>query len=313
MTRHDLVIGIDGGGTNTRAWLAECKSPHETNVIGRGNSGAGNPRTEGIDVALRHLDEAVQAAFRDANLQRRPVKAACIGSAGADRKVEQAAVHRWAERTELATHTTITNDALPILYAGDSQGIGVALIAGTGSIAFGRNSDGNTARCGGWGPIMGDEGSGYAIACQGLRAAARSSDGRGPRTELLERFLARFEITTASELIPAVYSDHFDRGQVAKLASIVFDSDANGDPVATEILDQATGELAIATESVVRSLCLPRDDFVLGLSGGLLVNRPRLRDGLGTKLLSLDCPPREIIVIDEPVAGAVIIAASYRA
>src|SRR5207302_776208 len=121
-------------------------------------------------------------------------------------------------------------DAALLLAAGTPEGWGVAVVAGTGSMAFARAADGRTARAGGWGPLLGDEGSGYAIALAGLRAAARSADGRAQVTPLTDRLLAAYGLTRPQELIGAVYrgggrgrptrarQDRFKVGQAAGLS-----------------------------------------------------------------------------------------------
>ncbi len=99
-------------------------------------------------------------------------------------------MREWAARTQLAATVDVIEDAALLLAAGTPDGWGVAVVAGTGSMAFARAADGRTARAGGWGPLLGDEGSGYAIALAGLRAAARAADGRAPATPLTDRLLA---------------------------------------------------------------------------------------------------------------------------
>ena len=202
----------------------------------------------------------------------------------------------------------ITNDAMPILYANNEQGVGVALISGTGSVAWGRCASGQTCRAGGWGPILGDEGSGYAIAQAGLRAATKSADGRGQTTDLLDRFLSHLQISTAMELIPKIYADGFGRPEIARMASIVFQADAAGDSVASKIVDRAAEELALAARSVATQLTLPADEWVLSVSGGVLLNQPEFRGQLLSRLSETSSPPREMVAVDQPVAGAVRLA-----
>jgi N-acetylglucosamine kinase-like BadF-type ATPase len=133
---------------------------------------------------------------------------------------------------------------MPVLAAGTPHGWGVAVIAGTGSLAFGRDLAGRTARAGGWGFLFGDEGSAYAIAVDGLRAAAQAADGRGPATQLLPAFERRWNLPDAPALIPAVYAIAGDRAAVAALAAVVAAAAAAGDGVAQRILDEAAGRLA---------------------------------------------------------------------
>jgi N-acetylglucosamine kinase-like BadF-type ATPase len=314
MTRLDLVLGVDGGGSRTRAWLAlrdhadESDSGDESGVVGRGTAAASNPRTTPHEMAARNIQQAVHAAFDDYGVARQRVAAACICLAGADREAERVPIRRWAEQLQLAQHIVITNDAMPILYAKDEQGIGVALISGTGSVAWGRGASGQTCRAGGWGPILGDEGSGYSIARAGLRAAAKSADGRGQATDLLDRFLTHLQISTAMELIPKIYADGFGRPEIARMASIVFQADAAGDSVAGKIVDRAAEELALAAISVATRLKLPAGGWVLSVSGGVLLNQADFRARLLSRLSESSSPPRQLVAVDQPVAGAVRLA-----
>ena len=216
MRPDDLVLGVDGGGSKTIAWLANCDTNDQAHVIGIGRAGPSNCRSVPVAQASENLDRAIDSAFDDAKLTRMPVAGACVSLAGADRILEQQQFRSWAALRNLANRLTITNDAIPVLYAASNDGTGIALISGTGSFAFGRNPSGETARCGGWGGLFGDEGSGYHIALACLRAASRAADGRGPQTILLPRTLEHFGITEPSELIPIVYSAKIDRPTIAR-------------------------------------------------------------------------------------------------
>ena len=153
-----------------------------------------------------------------------------------------------------AEQVLVTHDALPVLAAGTPDGVGVAVISGTGSLAFGRNAAGQTARAGGWGYLIGDEGSGYAIARQALQAAARAWDGRGPQTALSERLLAELGLAQPSELVHAVYGRQQDRHWLAGLARVAVEAADAGDPIACRIIDEAAADLAAMCVAVAKQL-----------------------------------------------------------
>lgn len=306
----ELLLGVDGGGSRTRVWIVRQELPTEAGVIGRGSGGTANPRVAGIEAATNNLELAISSAFDDAGVQRRPVNVACLALAGADRDAERARVHDWAKGVKLAKRVMITNDALPIIYAADPRGVGIALISGTGSFALGRNHDESTIRCGGWGPVFGDEGSGYAIASDTLRTAVRSADGRGPQTSLLDRVLEHLGIDSASELIPVIYSDQFGRAQISSLAAIAFEAAEDGDAAAFQIVDSAANHLAELVHTVASKLQFSAGDYSLGLSGGVLLNQARFRKRLVDLLADRSCAPAESVLVPEPVAGAVVLAAS---
>ncbi|HRX82463.1 MAG TPA: BadF/BadG/BcrA/BcrD ATPase family protein [Pirellulaceae bacterium] len=313
MKHGDLVLGVDGGGTKTVAWLAPREAADEANVLGRGKAGPSNVRTVGFDPAIQNIDQAIRLAFEDAQLDRGSVASICIGLAGADRDAERVPLRAWAEQQQLAEHITVTNDAIPLIYVGSADGCGVALVAGTGSVAFGRNSEGQVARCGGWGPLFGDEGSGYAIAVAGLRAVAHASDGRGSATTLCDLFLQAFNVSNANELIPAIYSPHIDRPQIATYANLVFAADAAGDEVARYIIDKSAESLAAMIESVVRQLALTKRSVPLALTGGVILNQEAYRERLLRSLAARSVGIAPVTFVEHAVVGAIRMAVCNQA
>ena len=125
------------------------------------------------------LYNAIEGVFRQADLPMQRVASACLGLSGVDRPSDISLIRSWADSFQIAERLMIVNDARLVLAAGTPAGHGVGLICGTGSIAFGRSPDGKMSRAGGWGYILGDEGSGYDIAIQAMRAATQAIDGRG--------------------------------------------------------------------------------------------------------------------------------------
>src|SRR5439155_21475116 len=214
----DVIVGVDGGGTKTVAWLAPMNDPSNAVVLGRGQAGPGNPRAAGFEVALANIGAAIDAAFTDAKLPRTVAVAACFGLAGAGREIEQQRIVALATEQKIARAIRVTGDAEPILAAASSDNSGVALICGTGSMAWGRNAAGKTARCGGWGFLIGDEGSAYWIARAGLTAAVRGADGRGEMTALLPRFQKELQAAAPQDLVDRVYSPQMTRERIASLA-----------------------------------------------------------------------------------------------
>jgi N-acetylglucosamine kinase-like BadF-type ATPase len=243
----------------------------------------------GFDQASKNVQTAIQQAFESAGMARCQVSSICLAMAGSDRPAERSQWHSWAVAQQIASQqVVVTNDAIPVIFAANPSGQGVALIAGTGSLALGRTTDGNTdgtiARSGGWGPLIGDEGSGYAIAIAGLRDAAKAADGRGEATDLLPRFCQSLEADTPSQIISALYSDAYDRPRIASLASIVFDASADGDAVASAIIGQATRDLALMVRAVVTRLKMDPNESVLAITGGVALNQPTFVDQITTHL-----------------------------
>jgi N-acetylglucosamine kinase-like BadF-type ATPase len=303
-----LILGIDGGGTKTIAWLAPQDDAANSTFLGRGQAGPGNPRATGFDVAQGNIGLAVQRAFDDAKVPRTTVAAACFGLAGAGRADEQKRIAKWAKEFGIASHVQVTGDAEPILAAASPENVGVALIAGTGSFAWGRNASGQSARSGGWGYLIGDEGSGYAIAMAGLRAAAQAADKRGPQTALLPAILQKLRISTPQELIGAVYAPDMTRDRLAELAAVVFDLQL-ADETAAHIIKTAAVDLAAMVAPVVDQLQLPARSYFLAASGGIFTNRPGYLNLVVDELASRPTgSPRRSLVVEHPVAGAVALA-----
>jgi N-acetylmuramic acid 6-phosphate etherase len=308
MENDQLVLGIDGGATKTVAWLARPTGEGEPSIVGRGAAGPANPHAVGFDVALANLDRAIAAAFDDAGLSAGPVAAAVLGLAGSGRDENRQVLHRWAEGRRLARRFRVVHDALPVLVAGSPEGWGVALISGTGSFAFGQTRVGRSERAGGWGYLLGDEGSGYQIALAGLRAAAQSADGRAPATRLLDALVRRLGVREPLELITAVQRMAGDRAQIASLADVVTEAADEGDALAQRILDGAAADLAGMVAAVARRLGFSDGTFPLALAGGVLLASERLQTGLEGRLAAQGVRPASVAVVSEPVLGAVRLA-----
>lgn len=296
----DLVLGIDAGGTKTVAWLATV----EGNRLGQGLAGPGNPRAVGFDRACEQLALAVNAAFAEANLPTTTVAAAVIGMAGADRPGDAQRIIDWSAAVSLAAQVRVTNDALPIIAAGTPKGWGVALIAGTGSIAVALAPDGRQSRAGGWGYLFGDEGSAYAIALSGLRAAAQSIDGIAIPSTLVVKFVDRLQIQSPRELVSAIYRSEMDRPAIAALADVVLTAAAEEDALATFLLDRAAQDLVSMVAAAAGALKL--HEFPVAMTGGLLVHSAVYRALVVAKLRERQVG--EIHVVPDPVAGAVTLA-----
>jgi N-acetylglucosamine kinase-like BadF-type ATPase len=301
-----LIIGVDGGGTKTVAWLA-CWDNVASVVLGRGHAGPGNPRAAGFETALANIDAAINAAFADARLDRTTVSAACFCLAGAGREQEQLRITTWADQLQIASSIAVKGDAEPIVAAASRDHMGIALISGTGSLAWGRNASGDVARTGGWGYLLGDEGSAYAIARAALTAAVKAADGRGTATVLLDQILCDLKAADTAELVERIYGPAMTRERLAGLAAVVFVS-ATSDPVARGIIETAASDLAEMVDTLRRRLGFQPKGYSLALAGSVILNQPLLRSLLEERLADRGCTPQIIHSVDEPVAGAIALA-----
>jgi N-acetylglucosamine kinase-like BadF-type ATPase len=295
------VLGIDAGGTKTVCLFADGQGQ----VLAEARGGGANLQSVGeLEV------EKVLYGVMEAALARHDVRpdAICLGIAGVDRPADADAVRAIMKRIGFKSHTLVVNDALVALVAGAGDDPGVVLVAGTGSIAYGRNGAGHAARAGGWGYLLGDEGGGFWIGRAALSAVVRQFDGRGPETALAGLVLRHLALSNPTELIHAIYYRDVHRQAIAGLAGVVQQATDAGDAVAREILARAGDELASAAASVITRLGMRGDAFPMILSGGMFRGMPSLTRDVQARL-SEAAPRSTVRVLDvEPAVGAVRLA-----
>jgi N-acetylglucosamine kinase-like BadF-type ATPase len=259
------VLGVDGGGTKTRAVVADSRG----RVLGEGNAGPSNPLRVGVNDSAKAVREAVERACLDAGVRRQDLSAAEVGLAGGKREDIRERM-RAALSAELGIESLeVVTDADIALYGATEGKPGLVVIAGTGSICCGVNARGRRACAGGWGPVAGDEGSGSWIARRALQSVARASDGRGRKTSLTEAAREYFKVERAEDLSTAVYAPNMTNNRIAGFGRHVIDAAKRRDPVAREILDEAGRELACAASAVVKKLKMERERFQLAYVGGV--------------------------------------------
>lgn len=302
------VIGVEGGGTKTVAWIASVDAKGDLTIRGRGTSGPSNVHAVGLQTTLNNLLDAVLKARMDAGLRQQSVDAACMAMAGVDRAREAELFTQWAFTQNIATHVKVTNDCEGLLVAGTQGGWGIALVAGTGSITYGLSPDGTMTRTGGWGYLMGDEGSAYAVALEGLKSAVRSADGRDPATELLPGFLNRLGLKQAEDLLEAIYLSNRDRAWIAALADVVTTTANAGDMAANRILERAAEELARLVITSARKIQLDSEPVPLCFTGGLILNSPPMQNRLIEELSRQGIRLAEFVAVQDPVWGPVKLA-----
>lgn len=258
-------LGIDGGGTKTHAVITTSAYK----VIGEGFSGASNPVRTGFETAVAHISEAVQQACKQAGIKLNDITAGCAAIAGIGHPIHYHTMQDALDRRLGIDHLELVTDARAALEGALDGNPGVVLIAGTGSIAMGMNQARDVARSGGWGPTLGDEGSGYDIARQALKAVAAAFDGRAPQTLLTERICEQLGITSAKDLPGVIYTSEEDSTQIASLARLVAEAAQAGDPVARAILAQAGRDLGELAVSVIHKLGLESKTFRVAYVGSV--------------------------------------------
>jgi N-acetylglucosamine kinase len=297
------VLGLDGGGSRTVCLVVDG----EGRELGRALAGPCNHQSVGVEAAMAALAEAMASARRAANDP--PLAAACLGMAGLDRDEDLRLIRQMVEPLLPGIPVEIVHDADIALAAGTGgRRFGVVVISGTGSIAVGFDAGGRRVRAGGWGHLLGDEGSGYDIARRGLNAAARAYDGRAPATKLVERLVSAAGAASLEDLANRVYLEGWTVGQVAALAPAVLAAADEGDPSALEIVTGAARELALAARAVIANLRMEEQVFDLVLSGGIFKGSLSLVESVGREVREF--APRASVGLPqyEPAYGAALIA-----
>jgi N-acetylglucosamine kinase-like BadF-type ATPase len=293
-----LFLGVDGGQSSTTALVGD----ESGRVVGVGSGGPCNHvgKAEGREKFFR----AIGGCLREAGFESADFEAACLGFSGG-------AADKDAYVRELirAKYYVVTHDAYVALMGATAGEPGIVTIAGTGSIAFGRNREGKTARAGGWGYVFGDEGGGFDLVRQALRAALRYEEGWGPRTALREALATSAGTTSANDLLHRFYTDEYPRERVAALSKLVDEVARDGDAVAREILLAAAQQLATLASAVHAQIFDETTLCCISYLGGafrseILLDRYRM-------LMELEEGNRVAEPVYGPAAGALIEA--YRA
>lgn len=240
-------LGVDGGQSSTVALIGD----ESGNVVGVGHAGPCNH----VSTAESHarfrdaLGGAVHAACQAVQRTELHFDAACLGLSGGPHDKEE-----LVREIISAQHYRITNDAVIALLGATAGEPGVIAIAGTGSIAYGRNAEGRTARAGGWGYVFGDEGGAFDLVRQAVRASLRQEEGWGHATKLREVLLEATGASDMNDLLHRFYTPAYPRARIASYATLIDDAARNGDGAAREILHHAAQSLATFVAGVRRQL-----------------------------------------------------------
>jgi N-acetylglucosamine kinase-like BadF-type ATPase len=296
----EYFLGVDGGQSSTTALIGDS----EGKIVGWGTVGPCNHVTavEAKAKFLRVMKECVSQAIARAGLAS-PVafKSACFGMSGGP--ADKAALLHEVIASE---HWIITEDATIALAGATAGEPGIVAIAGTGSIAFGQNPRGETARAGGWGYLFGDEGSAFDIVRQALRAVLREHEGWGARTALTPALIEAASVTDANELLHIFYTPDWPRQRVAGMAEIVNRIAEDGDPIAVGVLHNAAQELALLVGSVRRQLWAEGESVRVAWTGGVfnsVILLERFRTLVSIEQDTTCEPPRH-----DPAVGALLLA-----
>lgn len=301
-----IVIGIDGGGSKTHAIVADEQGKTIAETVGPGSA----VRPGQADHSATVIADVVRDALASCDMTHVTPRVLSVGVAGAGRDAERQELWQALMSRDLATELVIHSDFSIALDDAFGDGAGVLLIAGTGSVAFGRGPAGVTARCGGWGPVCGDEGSGAWIGRKALSVVTSASDGREPETALTGALLTAAQVNETTDLI--AWAAQATPSQLATLAPVVLAVADAGDLRANALLTIAVEELVLHVRTLARQLYGDeRAALQVALSGGLLGKRgSTLRKRLEHRLKS--AVPGAMIRAEPVVAARGAVRAALR-
>lgn len=303
-----IILGIDGGGTKTVCVAAKASGE----ILGRGAGGPANYLSEGVETARASLRCAVEEAFRQAGTNAREVAVIAAGLAGASRARDREIMGEVLSGLVPDVPVVVEPDSVVALLGATGCRPGIIVISGTGSMAWGMDRQEKRARTGGWGFILGDEGSGYDIARRGMIACLRAYDGRGPDTVLQSLVLSVLGLETTEDLIPFLYANPSSPGRIAALYPTVLEAADSGDPVARTLIEQAADALAEMAATTASKLDFGSRPIPLATAGGVFRGR-NLRSRFQTALAQR-CPAAALVEARfPPEVGAVFMGRAFLA
>jgi N-acetylglucosamine kinase-like BadF-type ATPase len=296
-------LGFDGGGTKTDCVLLDANG----NVVGEGRGGPANPLRSGYEGAFSSLREAAAGAIAAGKIRPAEIAGVCAGLAGAGRRSVARRMMVFLSEEFPAALTQVATDYEVALESAVGSAPGVVLIAGTGSVAYGRNAAGETARAGGYGPLLGDEGSAFEIGRRAVAAVAHSRDTDAPVTVMAEMISAALECPDWDDLMLRIMKNPDD--VFPKLFPVVADAANAEDSAAKEIMFASAIGLGNLAMIVIRRLELKGQQFPLVKCGGVF-GRCHMLDSLLDSVLASGALRAKISRLEiSPAVGAARMAA----
>ncbi|WCR27182.1 N-acetylglucosamine kinase [Paenibacillus thiaminolyticus] len=321
--RRIPLLAVDGGGTKSLAVFTD----RQGQVLGRGQGGPSNYHGSGTEGAMLGLAAAIREAL--ANLEHSggssiesnsgtvvEVECAVFALAGLDTEADRVAITGMVQEALALLplqvgHLIVENDGYAALLGATGGQPGILVISGTGSIIYGIDEHGRTARAGGWGHRVGDEGSGYWIGKQAALSILRAYDGRGADTKLKEWVLPFLGMEREEELFNWMYGSAYSIEQVSRLSRAVGQAASAGDKEAQRILSAAADELFYAAAAVIRHLSFHRDPFVAIMQGGVLQHESYVREALLRRIEAYAPHVQWDEARREPIYGVIAMGLSY--
>jgi glucosamine kinase len=299
MSSERYLMGIDGGGSSIRVVI----TTFALEVVSESRGETANPSAIGRERAAARIRAAMHAAMQNAGITSEQIGAVGIGVAGAAASHSEAWLREVVAGVVSGARVAASADYEIALVGSRGERKGVLVLAGTGSLAYGVNDAGESALVGGWGYLLGDEGSGYWLGLEGLRAVARAADGQGEATSLSHTLLAALGVGQAREIIRWLYGgEQAKTREVAELVPLVLGSAEGGDAIAQDIVRRGADALASSAEAVMQRLRIQTTDYAF--AGGMLQTDNPLSEALCQRLGLSERP----VASYSPVMGAAILA-----
>lgn len=298
------VIGVDGGGTKTNFVLIDSLG----NIIASARGESTNYQVVGGKKLREELLKGFDILIKQSNLPANKIDHIFLGLAGAGRESDRKEIVALFHDTEFNKKVIVDSDAMAALAGAFATGPGIIIISGTGAICFGKNNQGKIVRSGGWGYLLGDEGSGYFIGREAIIAALKDFDGRGEKTSLKDKLAAHFRLNSIDQIIPQIYQNRIDRVAIADLAPIVFAEAKNGDTVAAEIIRRTGKELGLLAKAVAQRLNFEGEEIRVALIGSIFKQREMVIHEIAKELYEISWNVEISDPMFPPEYGAALLA-----
>ena len=302
-TLTKLIIGIDGGGTKTKAAIGDL----DGNVLGTQTDSSSNYHLVGEEQTEEVFRNLIDGLLNKQGATKDDVTAVCLGLSGVDRPDDREVMSRILNNLDIEDKTVLVNDAVIALMGGALSDHGIIVISGTGSISYGISRQGEVDRVGGWGHVLDDEGSGYKIGHDGLRAIMRAHDGRRELTKISKIILDSLGMQKPEQLVAWSAREGLKKPVVARLAAHVFEAFRLDDKAAQQIVEHHADELALGVRILVKRMQMPPSVIVV-LCGGVFDANPEYFSVVRSKITERTIVGDVIGPKMPPVVGALLCA-----
>ncbi|MEW9096038.1 MAG: BadF/BadG/BcrA/BcrD ATPase family protein [Clostridiaceae bacterium] len=262
-----FVIGIDGGGTKSIGYIAD----ENGKILGKSKSGSLNFHSQGEKSVKDHLHELINSLTYMVGCSMKDVELISMGIAGIGRNKDRNTFLSIISSLNIESNLLLTTDIHIALVGAHGKEKGIFTLSGTGSISFAIDSYGRQYRVGGWGHIIGDEGSGYDIAKKGLALVAKTIDGIGENPSLMDRVFHRYGVKDTDEFIRYIYNPSRTKADIAKISEDVYHCALEGNNECLEILEKASKDLVDLTIALISKIPL-EDEYIVSVGGGVFDN-----------------------------------------